>query len=46
MKKHPDLELAKEPTTIVITSISPWYMRLWYLVSNPFRYLFTGKIVY
>lgn len=29
---------------VMINSNEEWYMRLWYLISNPFRYLFTGKV--
>ena len=31
---------------VVITSGMKWYTRLWYMISNPFVYLFTGKIRY
>ena len=31
---------------LTITSKEKWCMRLWYFMSNPFRYLFTGKIKY
>lgn len=27
---------------VVVVSGMSWYTRLWYLISNPFRYLFTG----
>lgn len=30
----------------VITSGEAWYMRIWLLLSNPFRYLFTGRVRY
>lgn len=33
--------------SIEIKSVSKkWYKRVWILISNPFRYVFTGKIVY
>lgn len=28
---------------VIITTGMKWNTRLWYLISNPFRYLFTGK---
>lgn len=31
---------------ITLITGEPWYVRLWYLLSNPFRYLFTGKMRY
>ena len=31
---------------VVITTGMKWYTRLWYMISNPFRYLFTGKLLY
>ena len=31
---------------IVITTGMKWYTRLWYMISNPFVYLFTGKMRY
>jgi hypothetical protein len=36
----------KKTNAVVITSGETWYIRLWYLISNPFRYLFTGLIKY
>ena len=32
--------------SVVITSGEAWYMRIWLLLSNPFRYLFTGHVRY
>ena len=34
----------KKTNAVVITSGETWYIRLWYLISNPFRYLFTGRV--
>ena len=33
----------KDTKTVTITTGVKWYTRLWFLISNPFRYLFTGK---
>lgn len=33
---------ADEKRNVKITTGMSWYTRLWYLLSNPFRYLFTG----
>jgi len=33
----------KNDYSVTITTGEIWYKRLWYLISNPFRYLFTGK---
>lgn len=30
---------------LIITGMK-WHLRLWYMISNPFTYLFTGKIRY
>lgn len=33
-----------EPKLIItLRSAQPWYIRLWFIVSNPFRYLITGE---
>jgi len=34
----------KAPNAIIFKT--KWYMRLWYLISNPFLYMFKGKIRY
>lgn len=31
---------------IVIKTPEKWYMRIWFLLTNPISYLFTGKIRY
>ena len=31
---------------IVIKTTERWYVRIWLLLTNPFTYLFTGKIRY
>ena len=36
----------KNEKGITLTTAEIWYVRLWYTISNPFRYLFTGKIKY
>ena len=28
--------------SFTVTATNPWYLRLWYLLSNPFTYLFKG----
>ena len=28
---------------LVAHSTNPWHIRLWYIVSNPFLYVLTGK---
>lgn len=33
---------SKINVAIYIKTKSPWYMRLWIMLSNPFTYLFTG----
>ena len=32
--------------SVTIISGEAWYMRIWLFFSNPFRYLFTGKVRY
>jgi hypothetical protein len=34
------------PDTITVKCEAPWYMCLWRFISNPFTYLFLGKIRY
>ena len=36
----------KDTLGVTITSGEAWYMRIWLLLSNPFRYLFTGSVRY
>lgn len=33
----------KGTESVTITSGVRWYTRLWYMISNPFRYLFAGR---
>jgi hypothetical protein len=43
-KSEPNVTLYYEDTrTVTITTGEKWYTRFWYLISNPFRYLFTGN---
>lgn len=34
----------KRESLTLINKTTPWYWRFWYLVSNPFTYIFKGKI--
>lgn len=43
--KTADVGIVKGGGIIIMTTRN-WYIRLWYFISNPFRYLFTGKIRY
>jgi hypothetical protein len=36
----------KGTQAVVITSGEAWYKRLWYVLTNPFTYLFAGKLRY
>ncbi len=54
-KKFQELELKLEDdvvhttyvsSAIEITTKTKWYKRLWNIVSNPFYYIFCGKIKY
>jgi hypothetical protein len=36
----------RDTKSVFITSGEAWYMRIWLLLSNPFRYLFTGRVRY
>jgi len=36
----------KKQTGLLFISDNKFFKRLWFLLSNPFRYLFTGKIRY
>lgn len=40
------LSAKKHKTGIQIISDNSFFKRLWFFLSNPFRYLFTGKIRY
>lgn len=37
--------ITKQPTFTIITS-AKWYTRLYYIITNPFTYLFTGIVRY
>ena len=44
-EQGPNLFLYHRDTkSVVIISGEAWYMRIWLLLSNPFRYLFTGRV--
>ena len=42
------VSISEKPNSkgIVLTTGNGFFKRLWLLISNPFRYLFTGKIYY
>jgi len=48
IKKTADVQLPnlKKKKGIIIISDNPFFKRLWFLLSNPFRYIFTGKVRY
>lgn len=37
---------ANKKKGILLISDNKFFTRLWFLISNPFRYLFTGKLRY
>lgn len=39
----PDTGLPETTPSFQLFSKTPWYDRIWYLVSNPFVYLLTGR---
>jgi len=41
--KTKDLTFGKVSDSIFIKNTTKWYKRLWYLISNPFYYVITGK---
>jgi len=44
-----DVMLYKNPKKgmgILLITNNKFFKRLWYMITNPFRYLFTGKIRY
>jgi hypothetical protein len=46
-EQGPNLFLYHNDTkSVVIISGEAWYMRIWLLLSNPFRYLFTVRVRY
>lgn len=42
MKKVIDVQLNNK--LWLINNSTKWYKRIWYLISNPFLYLFKGKL--
>jgi hypothetical protein len=44
--KKVDVIIKKEDVILVKNTNTTWYKRLWNLISNPFRYLFTGTLQY
>ena len=46
-EQGPNLFLYHNNTkSVTITTGEAWYMRIWLFLSNPFRYLFTGRVRY
>lgn len=41
-----DEKTGKKFNGILLISAEKWYLRLWFLITNIFRYLLTGKIRY
>ena len=46
IKKVTTTLISTDSTSIIIISTAKWYIRLWRIVSNPFNFIFTGKIKY
>lgn len=48
IKKSADVQIPnlKRKKGIIIISDNKFFKRLWFLLSNPFRYLFTGRVRY
>lgn len=44
-KNNTDVFLEKNTIHLSNKNIK-WYTRLWYLISNPFRYIFKGELLY
>ena len=45
MDTEPNVTLYYENTrSVTIATGETWYKRLWYMISNPFRYLFIGRV--
>ena len=44
----PDVKLYEKPNKkgVIIKTGNGFFMRVWLLLSNPFRYLFTGQVHY
>ncbi len=40
------IAIPKKKKGIIIISDNNFFVRIWFLLSNPFRYIFTGKIRY
>ena len=38
--------VTKQPTTVKIQTNTEWHVRLYYLITNPFTYLFKGVVRY
>jgi len=34
----------KNPKSITYQVATPWYQRIWFFISNPFYYIFKGKM--
>jgi len=45
-EKKCDVIIEDKPDTLTILADKSWYVRLWRLVSNPFLYVFTGRLRY
>lgn len=45
MKKNANL-INKNNTAIIIETDEKWYVRLWYIFTNPITYIFAGRIRY
>lgn len=44
LKNRKKIDIVLKDKGITFYSSENWYLRLWILISNPFRYIFTGKI--
>ena len=38
--------MVNQPPALIITANNKWYTRLYYLITNPFTYLFKGIVRY
>ena len=45
-RRQPDVQLSTIPKRkgVIIISDNTFFTRLWFQLSNPFRYIFTGKV--
>ncbi len=41
-----DVDIVKTNDSIIVKTSVKWYKRIWYILSNPFLYIFNGKIRY